>query len=90
MNAEFSNIINGVIKTLESSTRTSWTSGDLDDWSNYAKRMKESIFTNTEVLKHLASIANTYEAEIKKISDRNDKLEEIVLTKIFASNETGK
>ena len=90
MGAEFGGIINGVIKTLNNSSQTSWSSGDLNQWADHAKRMRESIYNNVEVLKNLANVVDSYEKEMRRLQDRNDKLEEIILTKIINSVESGK
>lgn len=48
---EKSKVIQKIATELELSTKTGWTSGDLEDWSNHAKKMKSVINTSLPILK---------------------------------------
>ena len=48
-------IIQDVANQLNNSITTNWSSGDLEQWSNYAKRMKNTIIAVVPILKTLAN-----------------------------------
>lgn len=47
------NIVKSVIKNLKDSTKVSWSYGDLQDWTDWAKKMRGSIKNNVSVLETL-------------------------------------
>ena len=53
MNATEKIILKQIIENLEISTKTKWTSGYLDDWTEYAKKMHHAIRNNNNILKSL-------------------------------------
>jgi|WetSurMetagenome_2_1015567.scaffolds.fasta_scaffold745571_2 hypothetical protein len=48
---EKSKVIQKIVENLDNSTKTTWTSGYLDDWSAYAKKMKAEIVDAINLLK---------------------------------------
>ncbi len=49
------NILKTIKKNLLLSTQTSWKSGNLDDWSEFAERMKNSIMESANLFDTLIS-----------------------------------
>ena len=46
-------LIEAIIDNLIKSTKTSWSSGGLHEWADYAKEMKLAILHNMQTLKSL-------------------------------------
>lgn len=51
-------VIKELVESLNKSTETSWTSGYLNDWIDWAKKMKAVIQTSTPILEKLSSEEN--------------------------------
>ena len=43
-------------KSLRNSIKTDWSSGDLNDWAEYAKKMKARIYMATDVINELCKL----------------------------------
>jgi SMC interacting uncharacterized protein involved in chromosome segregation len=80
MVAEYSKILKSVKESLAASTVTSTG----ESWESYAKGMRDTIHAHYNTIGNLSDVLESYENEIKKLQDRNDKLEDIILTKIIA------
>jgi len=48
-------IIKNIVDSLNESTRTSWTSGNLDQWTTYGRRMKDTIQSVTPILSTIST-----------------------------------
>ena len=71
-------IIQDVANQLNNSITTNWSSGDLEQWSNYAKRMKNTIIAVVPILKTLAN-AKT-DADAKPQTSTGKKEQQVVIT----------
>ena len=48
-------ILRDIANRLDQSTYTDWNTGDLDDWSEYGKKMKSVIVTVTPIINTIAN-----------------------------------
>jgi hypothetical protein len=48
-------ILSKISKSLKNSAISTWTSGDLDQWADYAKEMKNTIKNSTDIIDGLLS-----------------------------------
>lgn len=72
MNNTEKKLINSICETLNKSSIPSWTSGDLEDWSEYAKNMRTTIKNSTATLTTLTDAEN-----IPNTSELNQHLDNI-------------
>lgn len=79
-------ILLDIANRLDESVSTSWSSGDLSQWVDHAKRMKSSIASVTPILK---TIANGKEVESTTTPTKSCKKEQkvIMTDKQFVINE---
>lgn len=57
MNATEKVVVNTVIVNLENSTNVSWDeSGDLQDWVDYARKMRHAILNNSSILRSMLAV----------------------------------
>ena len=77
-------IIQDVANQLNNSITTNWNSGDLEQWSNHAKRMKNTIIAVVPILKTLANA----KTDTKPQTSTGKKEQQVVMTdKQYVINE---
>jgi hypothetical protein len=77
MTTTFSDVLSSIKKNLVSVSTVS-------AYSELQQRVKLSINQNMEIMDNLIDIAVKYEEEIKRLEAKNEKLEELVLTKVIS------
>lgn len=75
-------IIQDVANQLNNSITTNWNSGDLEQWSNHAKRMKNTIIAVVPILK---TLAGAKPSETKTTDKKEQKV--IMTDKQYVINE---
>ena len=78
MEKTFSDILISIKKNLISTANSSSNS-----YSELQQKFKTTINQNMEIMDNVIDIAVKYEDHIKKLEEKNEKLEEIILTKII-------
>lgn len=51
-------VLGEIVNNLENSLKTKWTMGDLDDWTDFAKKMQTTIKNSVPIMKQLISEEN--------------------------------
>jgi hypothetical protein len=51
-------LIKALVDELRKSTKTEWNTGDLDKWSTWAKKMRDTINTSVNILSTMANDDN--------------------------------
>lgn len=68
MEETYKQILKDIADRLDSVTRANWFTGDFNQWTNYAKAMKETIKSVTPILNTIASSIN----DEPKYADKGD------------------
>ena len=56
-------VLKNLINSLNESTVTTWESGYMEEWSTWARKMRDTIKTSTSVLDALVSDENPEQSE---------------------------
>ena len=56
MNATEKAILKTTIENLENSAQTSWTRGELQEWVEWARRMRDTIMNNTSIINSMLGV----------------------------------
>jgi len=76
MDSKTAQIILDITNQLDKSTKTEWYSGDLSDWSEYARNMKRTITTIIPILETIAkpNVESDFEKQLKELENKFDTL----------------
>lgn len=77
-------LIKALVDELKKSTKTEWNTGDLEKWSTWAKKMRDTINTSVSILSTMANDDNndvepensqlSLEIDTKHINERFNKI----------------
>jgi hypothetical protein len=69
MNPTEKAILKKVIQNLDGCTRVGWSQGDINDWTDWAKKMRTTIQNNVPVLQGLTEVVDTGEHKSEKTKE---------------------
>ena len=73
MNATEKAVLITAIGNLENSAQTSWTRGELEQWVEWARRMRDTIMNNTSIIKSMLAVPDDESQKPDKKEDTTIK-----------------
>lgn len=73
MNTTEKAVLTTAVRNLENSAQTSWTRGELEEWVEWARRMRDTIMNNTSIIKSMLAVPDDESQKPEKSDDTTIK-----------------